>query len=98
MTDEERAEVADLVTELIAMAVNDPNVNNERAHCWLSRQQRPRAIEIGKRLNALGGFMLMSMVHDVVRQEMERWGKVDNVGSLMRGLELAWDRIGAWLG
>lgn len=98
MTQEEYDEVADLVTELIAMAVNDPNVNNEHAHCWLGKEQRPRTIEIGERLNEIGGFDLMYTIHDLVRQQLEGWGKIDNVGSLMRMLDMAWNGVGEWLG
>jgi hypothetical protein len=98
MTDDERIEVTGLIEELIEMAVSDPNVNNEHAHCWLSKEQRPRVVEIGTRLNDIGGFSLMYAVHDIVRQEMERWGRVDNVGSLVRGLDMAWDDIGEWRG
>lgn len=96
--DPRQAEAEALVVELVAMAVNDPNVNNEDAHCWLSSEQRPRSVEIGRRLDELGGFDLMLLVHDTVRQELERWGKVDNVPSLVRGLEMAWDDIGEWRG
>jgi hypothetical protein len=97
-------EVAKLIIELVRMAKEDPNVNNEDAHCWLSREQRPRSIEIGKRLYEIGeavgvgGFELMYFAHDQVRQQIDQWGRVDNVGSLVRGLEMAWDGIGPWAG
>lgn len=96
-------EVAALIFELVRMAVEDPNVNNENAHCWLSREQRPRSIEIGQRLHEIGeainedgGFAMMYFAHDQVRAAVTPL--VDNPGSLVRGLEMAWDGIGVWRG
>jgi hypothetical protein len=98
MTPREQLEVYALIIELTGMAKNDPNVNNEHAHCWLGKAQRPRTIEIGARLDEIGGFSLMYGVFEIVRQEIEKWGEVDNVGSLMRMLDMAWDGVGEWRG
>lgn len=98
MTPEEENEVAALIVELIMQAKNDPNVNNQNAHCWLGKANVRRTKEIGERLEELGGFPLMYGVFEIVRKEIDKWGEVENVGSLMRMLDMGWDGIGDWQG
>lgn len=89
-------EVADLINELALMALDDPLRDTPEAECWLSPRQRPRTIEIGRRLNELGGFGLMYYAHSTVLEIIRPC--VDEAQGLVRGLEMAWDHIGEWRG
>lgn len=80
-------EIEGLITELLAMGAEDPDKLSENATAYL-REDKPRAREIGQRLNEIGGSVLMIEVYRVVAA---CHGPV-----LARHLEYAWDDVGGW--
>lgn len=81
-------EVVQLIEELIAMSDRDPNPYNEHYRAFLM-DDRPRAREIGERLNEIEGLDLMLVACDAVARKAK--------SPIARAhLERAWDEIGMW--
>lgn len=88
-------EVAELAAELVLMAESDPYIDSINAHSFLG-DKKERVRQIGQRLEELGGFDLMLVVHEHITKEL---GPITPFASAYgRGLELAWDGIGVWRG
>lgn len=79
-----------LISELVAMVLNDPHRGTEDEEAFLGMRTRPRTEEIGRQLHSVGGHAAMVEAYDAVRGR-------HGAGSA-RSLEMAWDGIGDWLG
>ncbi len=62
----------------------------DERRCVFLGEEKPVIIEIGNRLNDLGGFELMADVYEEVKK------LTGNKYGDMRELECAWDGIGEW--
>ncbi|WP_327722781.1 hypothetical protein OG381_47105 [Streptomyces sp. NBC_00490] len=77
------ARTSQLLSELCAIGLS-------RDFLTTQGERDPRTREIGAELDRMGGMRKMLDVHSMVRAE---------IGQLhARHLEVAWDRIGSWLG
>jgi hypothetical protein len=87
---EKRPEVDRLVDELARIGKNDDYLSERPGPPFNFHCRHTRAIDIGKRLNEIGGFNLMEAVYFRMKKKV---GKV--TGS---HLEYCWQGIGKWTG
>lgn len=80
-------EIGRLVAELIEMGRRDPNPETELYAAYLEKD-KPRAREIGERLNEIGGHALMEQVHQTIVATAPPYSG--------RHLDFAWDGVGDW--
>ena len=83
------------VKELLDMvnAESQKNIPYEDKSAFLN-ETKERVIEIGKALDATGGFDLMRSVHDSISHILS----FTNDQAYLRHLEMAWADIGMWRG
>jgi hypothetical protein len=77
-----RSPKEEALLELFQIAIADKEIGFERSPF---HKQQERTIEIGERLNALGGFELMLWAH-------QQFSRTDG-----NSLELVWHGIGEWI-
>jgi len=82
-------EVNRLIDELIRIGKTYDFLSERPIAGFNARCRNIRAREIGKRLDEIGGYALMEMVHKKIKKKL---------GSNMAShLEYAWSEIGGWL-
>jgi hypothetical protein len=86
---EAKQEVQNLIDELVQIGDRDDFLSERPGHPFNAKCRHVRAREIGKRLDAIGGFDLMEYVGKKVQKKL---GAV-----LASHLEYAWAEIGDWM-
>ncbi len=86
---ENRAEVDQLIEELIQIGKKDDFLSEHPGGIFNAQCHHTRARAIGRRLNEIGGLALMQFAHDRVRRKA---GK-----DLTAHLEYCWSDIGKWI-
>lgn len=83
---EKRPEVEHLLEELIQIGKNDDYLSERPGSGFNVQCRHIRAIEIGKRLNDLGGLKLMEWARFKVKRKLK--------AQIASHLDYAWDRVG----
>lgn len=84
-----RNEVDRLLEELLRIGKSDDYLSERPGGAFNSQSRHVRAIQIGKRLNEIGGAKLMEYS---LRRVKKKLGK-----TIFAHLEYAWEEIGQWV-
>jgi len=85
---EKRPEVENLLAELIQIGQSDDFLSERPGQGFNSQCRHIRAMQIGKRLNDMGGMELMTWTRFKVKRKLKE--------QIASHLDYAWDRIGDW--
>ncbi len=85
---EKRPEAENLLAELIRIGQSDDFLSLYPGQGFNSEKRNLRAIQIGRRLNDLGGMPLMEWARFKVKRKLKT--------QIAEHLDYAWDRIGSW--
>ncbi len=86
---EKKDEASRLIDELLRIGKQDDFLSERPGAGFNSQCRHVRAIEIGKRLNEIGGSPLMVFTLHKIKKKL---GK-----EIYAHLEFAWDEIGQWV-
>lgn len=85
---EKRGEVENLLAELVKIGKDDDFLSERAGQGFNSQCRNIRAIQIGKRLNDLGGLELMEYMRFKVKRKLK--------AQLASHLDYAWEGVGKW--
>ena len=84
-----KGEVDKMINELIRIGQTDDFLSERPGSPFNFHCRHMRAVEIGERLNELGGFALMEFVRNRLRRKLDK--------TIVSHLEYAWVDIGKWI-
>jgi hypothetical protein len=85
---EKRPEVGNLLDELIKIGKDDDFLSERPGQGFNSQCRNMRSIQIGKRLDEIGGLELMDWIRFKVKRKLK--------AQLASHLDYAWDGVGKW--
>jgi hypothetical protein len=85
---EKKPEVENLLAELIKIGKNDDFLSTSPGAGFNSKNRNIRAMQIGARLNEIGGMPLMEWVRFKVKRKLKT--------QIAEHLDYAWDDVGPW--
>lgn len=85
---EKKPEVENLLAELVEIGKKDDFLSERPGAGFNSQCRNVRAIQIGRRLNDLGGMELMEWARFKVKRRLK--------AQLASHLDYAWDGVGPW--
>jgi hypothetical protein len=85
---EKRPEVENLLTELVRIGQSDDYLSTTPGAGFNSKNRNIRAMQIGARLNEIGGMPLMEWARFKVKRKLKI--------QLAEHLDYAWDGVGPW--
>ncbi|HZU86810.1 MAG TPA: hypothetical protein VFF78_04975 [Anaerolineaceae bacterium] len=88
---EKKSEINGLMDELIHIGAQADFLSERPGAGFNSQCRNIRAIAIGRKLNEIGGMVLMQWVFDRIRKKLAKANK-----SLPDHLLYAWDGVGEW--
>ncbi len=88
---EQKQEVNNLLEELVRIGANDDFLSERPGAGFNVQCRNIRAIAIGRRLDQLGGKILMEWVFNRIRKRLTKVNK-----GLPDHLLYAWDGVGGW--
>jgi hypothetical protein len=86
---ERKAEVEKMIADLIRIGQNEDYLSEHTGGLFNGQYRNIQAVEIGRRLDAIGGFDLMAYAHKKVQSKVG--------ASLGSHLSYAWADIGRWV-
>ncbi len=85
---EKRPEVDNLLAELIKIGKSDDFLSTSPGQGFNSKNRNIRAMQIGARLNEIGGMPLMEWARFKVKRKLKT--------QIAEHLDYAWDGVGEW--
>lgn len=85
---QKRPEVENLLAELVKIGQNEDFLSETPGAGFNSQCRNVRSIQIGRRLQEMGGLTLMEWVRFKVKRKLKE--------QIASHLDYAWDRVGDW--